>query len=132
MKTLNHISYGLFMKGARLTSKIKDIPTFFSRIFYTLRHGYSPVAVWDTQAWFTDTMQEILREYNKTKHGHPWDTTEESWTEILDTMIALLDDMREDNSKYRAMDLARQAELRTAAKNEFMELFATWFFDLWD
>lgn len=132
MKTVNNISYGLFMKGARLTSKIKDIPVFISRIAYTLRHGYSPLAVWEIEAWFADTMLEILKEYNKTKHGYPFGTTEEEWTNILNEMIAALDEMREGNPCYDDEDLTREAEMRIAAKDRFMELFSEWFFNLWD
>lgn len=132
MKALNNISYGLFRKSARLTSKIRDIPIFISRIVYTLKHGYSPLAIWETEAWFTDTMLEILREYNKTKHGHPFGTTEEEWTDIIDEMIFALEEMREDNPGYDSLGPERAMGLRAAAKNEFMTRFSKWFFDLWD
>lgn len=49
MKNINNLTFGLFEYPKRFWYyNLKDIPIFIQRIFFTLKHGYSPVAQWET------------------------------------------------------------------------------------
>lgn len=134
----NKLSWGLFMfHGKNWWRNLKDIPIFFQRIFFTLKHGYSPVAQWETFEWFIAVMREILINYRDNRTGTPvvipdYDADDlisenkniEAYNNILNEMIELLDKMDEyDNTSLEAMD---------SAKNKFFELFSKYFYTLWD
>lgn len=140
MKT-NNISYGLFIfHGWR---NLKDIPIFIKRIFFTLKHGYSPVAKWETFVWFIDVMKEILTNYRYNRDGTPimddvfvannYDSAnEEAYNKILDHMIELLNQMDENNPIYDNMDWKAKDKSMNDAKDEFFKLFGEHFYSLWD
>ena len=61
---INKLSFGLFMfHGKSWWRNLKNIPIFIKRVFFTLKHGYSPVAQWETFEWFIAVMREILINY---------------------------------------------------------------------
>lgn len=140
MKT-NNISCGLFIfHGWR---NLKDIPIFIKRIFFTLKHGYSPVAKWETFAWFIDVMKEILTNYRYNRDGTPimddmfvannYDSAnEEAYNKIFDRMIELLNQMDENNPIYDDMDWTIKNKSMNDAKDEFFKLFSKHFYSLWD
>ena len=143
----NKLSYGLFMfHGTRWWRNLKDIPIFIERIFFTLKHGYSPVAKWGTDSWFIDVMKEIVINYRYNRVATPVivDISDECWDEekheeniiaynkILDKMIALLDRMDENNEIYDNIDGDVKYKLINDAKNEFFELFSEHFYGLWN
>ena len=103
---INKLSFGLFMfHGKYWWRNLKDIPIFIERIFFTLKHGYSPVAQWETFEWFTDVMKEILTNYRNNRCGSPiivddYDENIEVYNKVLDNMIDLLDKMDELNPIY--------------------------------
>ena len=69
---INKLSFGLFrFHGKNWWRNLKDISIFINRIFFTLKHGYSPVAKWETFEWFTDVMKEILTNYRNNRCGSP-------------------------------------------------------------
>lgn len=134
----NKLSCGLFMfRGKNWWRNLKDIPIFIKRIFFTLKHGYSPVAQFETFEWFITVMREILINYRDNRTGTPVvipDYNADSlisenknigaYNNILNEMIELLDKMDEyDNTSLEAMD---------SAKNKFFELFSKYFYTLWD
>ena len=140
MKT-NNISCGLFMFHS--WRNLKDIPIFIKRIFFTLKHGYSPVAKWETFAWFIDVMKEILTNYRYNRDGTPvmddvfvannYDSAnEETYNKILDRMIDLLNKMDENNPIYDDMDWTIKIKSMNDAKDEFFKLFSEHFYNLWD
>lgn len=140
MKT-NKLSCGLFMfRGVRWWRNLKDIPIFIRRIFFVLRHGYSPVAQWETFEWFRDVMKEILINYRHNRVGSPmiidnfWDGSKniDAYDNILDKMIELLDQMDENNKIYDNVDWKTKDKLMNDAKNEFFKLFSKYYYDLWD
>ena len=144
MKT-NKLSCGLFMyHGKYWWRNFKDIHIFIKRIFFVLKHGYSPVAKWETFAWFIDVMKEILTNYRYNRYGSPIiiddyfnegnrdEKNKESYDQILDKMIALLDKMDESNPLYDDIDWATKDESMSKAKDEFFKLFSEHFYDLWD
>lgn len=144
----NKLSCGLFMfRGKNWWRNLKDIPIFIKRIFFTLKHGYSPVAQFETFEWFMDVMKEILTNYRYNRMGSPvvidnfFDVkeenpndvaNEEAYNAILDRMIVLLDLMDEHNQLYNDMDWKEADKKKEDVKNEFFKLFSEQFYGLWD
>lgn len=142
----NKLSWGLFMlRGKNWWRNLKDIPIFFQRIFFTLKHGYSPVAQWETFEWFIAVMRKILINYRDNRTGTPvvipdYDADDlisenkniEIYNNILNEMIELLDKMDECNSTYNGVSLEEIHSAMNAAKNKFFESFSKYFYTLWD
>lgn len=137
----NKLSCGLFVfRGKNWWRNLRDIPIFIKRIFFTLKHGYSPVAQFETFEWFMDVMKEILTNYRYNRMGSPividnsFDVVvnEEEYNAILDRMIVLLDLMDEHNQLYNDMDWKEADKKKEDAKNEFFKLFSEQFYGLWD
>lgn len=143
---INKLSFGLFMfHGKSWWRNLKDIPIFIKRIFFTLKHGYSPVAQWETFGWFITVMREILVNYRDNRMGTPvvipdYHTDDlisenkniEIYNNILNEMIELLDKMDECNSTYNSVSLEEMHSAMDSAKNKFFELFSKYFYTLWD
>ena len=142
----NKLSWGLFMfHGKDWWRNLKDIPIFIKRIFFTLKHGYSPVAQWETFGWFITVMREILVNYRDNRTGTPVVIPDyniddlisenkniEIYNNILNEMIELLDKMDECNSTYNGISLEEMHSAMDSAKNKFFELFSKYFYTLWD
>ena len=143
---INKLSWGLFMfHGKNWWRNLRDIPIFIKRIFFTLKHGYSPVAQWETFGWFITVMREILVNYRDNRTGTPvvipdYHTDDlisenkniEIYNNILNEMIELLDKMDECNSTYNGVSLEERHSSMDSAKNKFFELFSKYFYTLWD
>ena len=143
---INKLSFGLFMfHGKSWWRNLKDIPIFIKRIFFVLKHGYSPVAQWETFGWFITVMREILVNYRNNRTGTPvvipdYHTDNlisenkniEIYNNILNEMITLLDQMDENNSAYNDVSLDKMYSAMDTAKNKFFELFSKYFYTLWD
>lgn len=142
----NKLSWGLFMfHGKDWWRNLKDIPIFIKRIFFTLKHGYSPVAQWETFEWFIAVMREILINYRNNRTGTPVvipdynidDLISENknvnvYNSLLNEMIELLDKMDECNLTYNDVSLKEMHSAMDSAKNKFFELFSKYFYTLWD
>lgn len=149
MKT-NKLSCGLFMfHGTSWWRNLRDIPIFVERIFFVLKHGYSPVAQWDTFEWFIDVMREILTNYRYNRVGtsgvveyrddDSWsDENEEAYNKIIDEMIELLDKMEEryylseNIEDIKKIDYIEMYNKQNEAKDRFFELFSKYFYTFWD
>ena len=102
----NKITNGVFPYKPKFCWKnIKRFPCLFRRIGYVLKHGYSPIARWDYNAWFIDTTKDIFTEYLKYHAGYKIidDTKDEEWNcqaweNVIKEMIDCLERM--DESKY--------------------------------
>ena len=137
---INKLSFGLFMfHGKSWWRNLKDIPIFIKRIFFVLKHGYSPVAQWEIYGWFMSVMKELLINHRNNRWGTPViidsgneDENIETYNKILDNMIDLLDKMDESNPIYDNMNWKEEDEARENAKNEFFKLFSEHFYCLWD
>ena len=143
---INKLSFGLFMfHGKSWWRNLQSIPIFIKRIFFTLKHGYSPVAQWETFEWFIAVMREILINYRDNRTGTPvvipdYHTDDlisenkniEIYNNILNEMIELLDKMDECNSTYNGVSLEEMHSAMDSAKNKFFELFSKYFYTLWD
>ena len=142
----NKLSWGLFMfHGKNWWRNLKDIPIFIKRIFFTLKHGYSPIAQFETFEWFIAVMREILINYRDNRTGTPVVIPDyniddlisenkniEIYNNILNEMIELLDKMDECNSTYNGVSLEEMHSAMDSAKNKFFELFSKYFYTLWD
>lgn len=141
----NKLTCWLFkFRGRQWWRNIKeDIPIFIHRIFFTLKHGYSPVAQFETSQWFMDVMKEILVNYRNNRVGTPfviddaWDEekceeNEDTYNKILDRMIELLDLMDKDSEIYDHTNWKETYEKVENAKNEFFQLFSENFYGFWD
>ena len=142
----NKLSWGLFMfHGKNWWRNLKDIPIFIKRIFFVLKHGYSPAAQWETFEWFIAVMREILINYRDNRTGTPVVIPDyniddlisenkniEIYNNILNEMIELLDKMDECNSTYKGVSLEEMHSAMDSAKNKFFELFSKYFYTLWD
>lgn len=149
MKT-NKLSCGLFMfHGTSWWRNLRDIPIFVERIFFVLKHGYSPVAQWDTFEWFIDVMREILTNYRynrvstsgvvEYRDDDSWsDENEEAYNKIIDEMIELLDKMEEryylseNIEDLKKIDYIEMYNKQNEAKDRFFELFSKYFYTFWD
>lgn len=143
---INKLSFGLFIShGKNWWRNLKDIPIFIKRIFFTLKHGYSPVAQWETFGWFIAVMQEVLTNYRNNRMGTPvvipgYDIDDlisenkniEVYNGILNEMIELLDKMDESNPAYNDVSLEEMHSAMDAAKDRFFKLFSKYFYTLWD
>ena len=143
---INKLSWGLFMfHGKNWWRNLKDIPIFIKRIFFVLKHGYSPAAQWETFEWFIAVMREILINYRDNRTGTPvvipdYHTDDlisenkniEIYNNILNEMIKLLDKMDECNSTSNGVSLEEMHSAMDSAKNKFFELFSKYFYTLWD
>ena len=143
---INKLSWGLFMfHGKDWWRNLKDIPIFIKRIFFTLKHGYSPVAQWETFGWFITVMREILVNYRDNRNGTPVVIPDyniddlisenkniEIYNNILNEMVKLLDQMDENNSAYNDVSLEKMHSAMDSAKNKFFEIFSKYFYTLWD
>lgn len=137
---INKLSFGLFMfHGKSWWRNLKDIPIFIKRIFFVLKHSYSPVAQWEIYGWFMSVMKELLINHRNNRWGTPViidsgneDENIEAYNKILDNMIDLLDKMDESNPIYDNMNWKEEDEARENAKNEFFKLFSEHFYCLWD
>ena len=143
---INKLSWGLFMFHDKdWWRNLKDIPIFIKRIFFTLKHGYSPVARWETFCWFIAVIREILINYRDNRMGTPVvipgyniddliseNKNIEIYNNILNEMITLLDQMDENNLAYNDVSLEEMHSAMDTAKNKFFELFSKYFYTLWD
>ena len=142
MKTIKNISFGLF-KWPKCSwyRNFKDVPILFQRIFFTLKHGYTPAAQWETFPWFIEVMKEVLSYYRYKRVGTPVLSIDdvddvgknaEAYNKILDEMLQLLNQMDDDSPMYLNMSLKEKTEKCIAAKDKFFKLFAKYFYYLWD
>lgn len=127
----NNLTFGLF-NSRSLISNLKDIPIYFKRLAFLLKHGYSPMAQWETYHWFICVMREIFTFYKNERVGDILieDVPEDKWKdmndELYDNLLSLLDDM--DEEKYYPKDTIKMER----AKEEFFKLFSKYFYDFWD
>ncbi len=124
---------------------IKYIPLYFKLMHHLIKHGYDEYATWETFDWFIDTMKEILTVYRNNHNGYPvfnmalmdddskeFEAIRDKYDGDIDHMIELLDAMDENSDRYENKLYIDKHNSMNAAKDEFFELFAKYFYDLWD
>lgn len=88
--------------------------------------GYSDFDVIETYSEFVDRYIKIFTDLKKNHSGYPGNIDEDTWDNILQHMIDCLVIIRDTDNGFE------NNSLRIKAKDEFMDLFKYWFFDLWD
>lgn len=94
------------------------------------KRGWSECDSWNIDTWFMDTLLPMLTSYRKHHIGYPGYITFNEWNQILDRMIYLLKEMKEDD--FSTEDIAKSYEHRNNCKDEFFKLFSEYFYHLWD
>lgn len=131
----NNLTFGLFGYN-NVINNLRDIPIFFERLWFTLKHGYSPMAQWETYHWFICVMREIFTFYRDKRMGDIpiEDVPEDKWKdmndELYDNLLSLLDDM--DEEKYYPRNTMLGGIKMERAKEDFFKLFSKYFYNLWD
>lgn len=129
---INRLCFNLFQyKGKYFYKNIKDIPTFFSRLKFVIKHGYYPQAEWETFCYFIDIFIEIISTYRYERNGTPVitgdiDKDEKDFNLVLEEMLNCLQIMK----KYDPIDI--DDIIINKAKDKFFKLFSKYFYDLWD
>lgn len=127
---INRLCFNLFpYKRKYFYKNIKDIPLFFSRLKFVIKHGYYPQAEWETFCYFIDMFTEIISTYRYERNGTPVITgdtekDEKDFNLVLEEMLNCLQIMK----KYDNIDHV----VVNNVKNKFFELFSKYFYDLWD
>ena len=85
-------------------------------------YGYDRRDAWSLEAGFVDRYRRVLREMAANAHSHPSGMTFSEWQAILIRMAQLLDNIGKSMFETNLNE----------DKDEFMELFSLFFFDLWD
>lgn len=124
-------------RGRYWYKNIRHIPLYFKLMHHLVKYGYDEYARWETFNWFIDTMKSILVSYVTDASSYPCEfETPEEWHEVLCHMLELLDLMDECNPKYDSEDYIFGYEKTynemNEAKEEFFQLFAKYFYNLWD
>ena len=136
IKGFHNLSAGLFgYRGKYWFKNIRDLGILIKRVFFTLHHGYSPQALWETDRWFIGVMREILTNYkdNRVFTGFFFNEGLNEEEDIaktnkeLEQMIRLLDKM--DMGYCDDKDPFKESE---RAKNKFFILLSKYFFYLWE
>ena len=135
-KGLHNLSAGLFgYRGWYWYKNIGDFWILIKRVFFALKHGYAPQALWETDRWFIGVMREILTNYkdNRVFTGFFFNKGLNEEEDIaktdkeLEQMIRLLDKMDMDYCDNK--DSFKESE---RAKNKFFILLSKYFFYLWE
>lgn len=135
-KGLHNLSAGLFgYRGWYWYKNIGDFWILIKRVFFALKHGYAPQALWETDRWFIGVMREILTNYkdNRVFTGFFFNEGLNEEEDIaktdkeLEQMIRLLDKM--DMGYCDNKDPFKESE---RAKNKFFILLSKYFFYLWE
>ena len=135
-KGFHNLSAGLFgYRGWYWYKNIGDFWILIKRVFFALKHGYAPQALWETDRWFIGVMREILTNYkdNRVFTGFFFNKGLNEEEDIaktdkeLEQMIRLLDKM--DMGYCDNKDPFKESE---RAKNKFFILLSKYFFYLWE
>lgn len=134
IKGLHNLSAGLFgYRGRYWYKNIGDFWILIKRVFFAIKHGYAPQALWETDRWFIGAMREILTNYrnNRIFCGFFDDESDEEnkrkTNETLDHMLELLDRVE----PIFVFDDENTKDFK-AAKDEFFSLFSKYFYYFWE
>jgi hypothetical protein len=121
---------------------IYAIPRFFRDIRFNVRmgwqrltRGYDDSMVWGFCDVFPDMMVKILTQLEEKRWGHPSGLTDKQWSKILNQMIDGFKAVEEkENLEFVAGSDKYLKAIRPYNKriNKALDLFKTYFFNLWD
>lgn len=146
MKKITNISFGLFENHwYSFKRNMKDFFIFLGRIPYTLKHGFTPVATWETDSYFIQMMLDIMKDYRYNRHGSgfmydPTVETEEEAAKFLtpDQYRPRADKIFDELiSCLEIMNIGRwedgyNEEEHEKAKKKFFRIFSANFETFWD
>lgn len=108
------------------------------------KKGFCVEDTWSVNDWFLNTVPKILTELNKNRSGYPIDMTDKEWGDIIDRMIFCFTEANDytcsqtnsiDYDKNKDKWREREIEIdnyKDNMKNEGLELFSKYFWNLWD
>lgn len=109
------------------------------------KKGYCKEDIWNINDWFLNIIPRILKDFNESRNGYPCNLSDEEWDNIIKRMIFCFEEANEDTCsqtneiEFEIEDyekwLKREAEIdkyRNDMKNEGLELFSKYFWNLWD
>lgn len=106
-----------------ITYKIKSIKNKIKMVYQREKRGYADQDVWNIDCWFLDIMPKMLKQLKETSHGYPATLTEKEWSDILDRMVFLLNEMDEDKCSY---DNPYEDEYFSSLKDRFEKVENGW------
>ena len=92
------------------------------------KKGFCVEDTWSVYDWFLNTVPKILTELNKNRMGHPTDMTDKEWGTCSQTNSI---DYDKDRDKWREREIEID-NYKDKMKNEGLELFSKYFWNLWD
>lgn len=106
--------------------------------------GYRNEDVWNIYYWFLNIMPKMLKDFNKSRVGYPHDLSNDEWDNIIKRMIFCFEEANEDTcSQINEYNFDTDTEkwfkreneigeYQNHMKNEGLELFSKYFWNLWD
>lgn len=140
---IKNIKFGLFQKGSSLKTYIRDIFLYIGRIFFIIKHGYSPVMNWEFFSWHRAVCEEFFNHNLKERYGSPILSAyghnvqsitgeHEAWDEVVKEMLNYLSLMDENNEVYNEKSILEADKSLEENKDKFFALFSKYYYDLWD
>lgn len=108
------------------------------------KKGYCRQDVWNINSWFLDIIPKILKDFNEGRLGYPCDLSNDEWDNIIKRMIFCFEEANEDTcSQINEYNFDTDTEkwfkrrneigeYQNHMKNEGLELFSKYFWNLWD
>lgn len=125
-KGVNTLTHNLFThRGWKWYKNIGDFFLLIKRIFFVIKHGYYPQALWETDYWFFDVMYDILTRYSEKKHEED-DVVGQLFDKDVKTMLKLIEDIG------RLGVLTEDRDVIERKEQKFFSLFKKHFHELWD
>lgn len=122
---------------------LEKIKYFFQRG----KNGFTDLDKWNINSWFSKTIVDILKAYQKQHMGYPATTTKQEWDNVINEMIKCFTEMTEEGCSIKnEYDMSTDTEnlkkwvkreneiyeYRNNMKNKGLELFSKYFWELWD
>lgn len=125
--------FRLFNKD-KILSLVYYIPrNFISNMFYSIKYGfqrmfrgYDDREIFNLDHEFCKRYLKILEHLKQTHVGHPYNISDNDWETILQEMINHLDYIYTNMFEWENSDSVQKS------KDNFMDLFKEYFFDLWN
>lgn len=114
------------IEGAGMRYSIRELGHQIRYAWQRAWRGYDDTQWWGMDYSFISLYESLLTELKTNLHGHPVNLTPEEWEDILNTMVELLKEMKDEDS------LIDNYEHEEEIKDEFFRLFSLHFYDLWD
>lgn len=105
----------------KLPTLIKELKWGFQRLW----RGYDDSFCWSMDYSFISLYRVALKDFRDNLCSYPHEMTMEEWSDILDTMVSLLEVMEHES-------VINDYDMQEEAKDEFFKLFSKYFYNLWN